>query len=749
MIGLVLSTLILIFPASLVQTQSSGISFNKSDSEDYSDHTAFVRSFGTDDYILLAVKNRLSLTDPKLQNRLSRVHQELNAFEAVLSVIDLGTIISSDLFRRIGADFFSNPETFADLRRTIPGLGRLISSDGQTLGFIIKIDNETLNGFDLEKQLRQMKQVIGIIFSEDPYCYAGGIPVLRAAFERYNLMNALVFGVLGLLFGTLIAFYIFKTLWAGMMVTGVSLVTLIWTCGFMGMFKIPLNLATSLSFGFILVVSTTTVFHIVSKYIQLLKTNSSRIALEKTYDMILQPSFMCALTTSAGFISLTVSPVEMIQQAGIITAIGVMLAFLLTLPITSFCLQKKPMVSNTIFQKHTKDRIDDLVRFFAIAGFRKPKVSVVVGIVFLIIMAWGIPQIRTIKHLTNPMIKNTPEAKDLSYIEEQLSSGTSFSIVISSLDDHFYSRQFWYELAGFEKKIQAIPGVDEVESLTPLIFRIALKLSAAGIMPEVVFKQIMGQTSENDMIRAYLDPALKKMRIVVHIQSQTSDQIEAVLKQVRQQADQAFSHNIKATLSGQLILLKSQTSDLVSSQMKTLLLAVLVITAMMTFQLKSFVLGMLSLIPNIFPLITIFGIMGWFDIPLDPLTIFAAVISFGLSVDDSIHYLTQLKREMINSKQATDIHDCLVNAYHTTSRSLISTTCVLFFSALGLLFSPFTHVFSLGVLISSAALIALMGDLIFMPAFILTVKPINAMLSIKIKKYGMVNDAKTNKKLLP
>ena len=153
----------------------------------------------------------------------------------------------------------------------------------------------------------------------------------------------------------------------------------------------------------------------------------------------------------------------------------------------------------------------------------------------------------------------------------------------------------------------------------------------------------------------------------------------------------------------------------------------------MMVQLKSIVLGVLSLIPNLFPLVTIFGIMGWCHIPLDPLTIFAAVISFGLSVDDSIHFLTQLKREIAASTPEQTVRHCLTAAYDVTSRSLVSTTAVLFFSALGLVFSSFNHVFVLGILISSASIMALVGDLIFMPALILSVKPLNRLLAIKMK----------------
>jgi predicted RND superfamily exporter protein len=740
--GLLLFSLLLLVPASRIRIDNSGVAFNAADTTGYNDYQHFVDAFGNDDYILLAVKNTLFVTDPQLKKRINGINDALTAMPSVLKVIDLGTMESSSLFKLMGLSHFWDKNTFDQLRPVVPGFRRLISHDMKTIAFIVKIDNEALNGFQLEKQLKQMKQIIGTAFPEHPHCYAAGIPVMRAAFERYNLFSALVFGGLGLLFGTLVAVYIFKTLWAAIMVLVASGGALLWTIGIMGSFGIALNLATGLSFGFILVVSTTTVFHILSKYVHLLQNHSPDIALAKGLEIVIRPCFMCALTTSAGFLSLSISPVKMVSQAGLIISLGVMVSFLVTLLISTFCLPQ--FLGPRYFQsrKTNGDVLDHLVGNYAIAGFQAPRTSLWAGIVFFIILAAGIPSIQTVKHLTSPILNRTQEAMDFSYIDEHLSTAYSFSIVLSPFDNTFDSRKFWYELSQFEKRIEGLPGVRGIESLTPLIFRLALNLSPAGVIPEFVYHQMVSNSSQNDLVRSYLEPVSKRLRLVVNIQNNASDEIETLLKRVQADARQTFAQKAGVVLSGQLLLLRSHTTDLVSSQLKTLFLALLVITLLMMFQLNSFVLGLLSLIPNLFPLITIFGIMGWFHIPLDPLTIFAAVISFGLSVDDSIHFLTQLKRELMALDKEGDIRTCLMNAHAITARSLVATTAVLFLSCLGLLFSSFSHVFSLGVLISSASLIALIGDLIFMPAAILTIKPLNQLLSFQIKPLVDLNGQK-------
>lgn len=734
MTGMIIVSMMLIMPASQVQIDPSGVTFNAAGTDGYKDYLVFVESFGTDDYILLAVKNDLNVTDSEFKNRIHSVNTQLTSIDSVIKVIDLSTLESSDMIKFMNISHFWDQKTLIHLYKIIPGLNRLISNDMKTIAFIVKIDNETLNGFQLGTQLKKMKHIIETAFPEYPRCYAAGTPVLRAAFERHNLVSALVFGSFGLLFGALLSLYIFKTLWAAVMVMLTSLGSLLWTLGIMGIFDIALNLATGLSFGFILVVSTTTVFHIISKNIQLLKNNSKDIALIKTFEIVLRPCFLCALTTSAGFLTLTISPVKMVQQAGIIISTGVVLAFLLTLVITSFSLPRFFIFNGSIVFKTKNDLLERIVKNYAVIGFKKPGLSLLTGFLIFIFMVMGIPKIQTVKHLTSPFIKTTQEAEDLVFIEQHISSATSFSIVLTSRNNSFSSRKFWYDLHTFEKKMKSINGIQTVESLTPFIFRMALKLSPIGIKPEIVFNQVLSNSYGNDYTRVYLDPDQERIRIIVHIQNKTSDQIEAILKQVEDEAKKTFANKVGVRISGQLLLLRSQTSDLVSSQLKTLFLALFVITLLMVIQLKSFVLGLLSLIPNLFPIVTIFGIMGWFQIPLDPLTIFAAVISFGLSVDDSIHYLTQFKKEIFSSRHGSKIQDCLTSAFDMTSRALISTTAVLFFSSLGLIFSSFTHVFSLGILIASASIIALIADLIFMPALILKFKTVNHLLSRKLNK---------------
>jgi len=162
-------------------------------------------------------------------------------------------------------------------------------------------------------------------------------------------------------------------------------------------------------------------------------------------------------------------------------------------------------------------------------------------------------------------------------------------------------------------------------------------------------------------------------------------------------------------------------SPLVKSQIFSLIVALSAITVLMVIQFRSVRLGLLSLIPNVVPLVTVFGTMGWMGIELDMMTIFVASASIGLSVDDTIHYLHQFRTQIARGGPGLNVAHYLTRAYRTVARALISTSVILFFTFMVLTFSPFTPQRDFGILCAIAMVTALVGDLVLLPSIILTV----------------------------
>jgi len=186
-------------------------------------------------------------------------------------------------------------------------------------------------------------------------------------------------------------------------------------------------------------------------------------------------------------------------------------------------------------------------------------------------------------------------------------------------------------------------------------------------------------------------------------------------------------------VTGDLAVFAGQTSDLIRDQIHSMAIAAVVITVLMMIQMGSVVLGLISLIPNIPPLAAVFGMMGWFGISLDGVTVFAATVVLGLAVDNTIHFLTQLKRE-IKFHPEIGVEACVRKAYRLTAKQILSWSTVILMGFLALAVSPFRPVVLFGLLGGVAISMGLFGDLIFIQSLILASARIRESITKLIQK---------------
>jgi predicted RND superfamily exporter protein len=207
------------------------------------------------------------------------------------------------------------------------------------------------------------------------------------------------------------------------------------------------------------------------------------------------------------------------------------------------------------------------------------------------------------------------------------------------------------------------------------------------------------------------------------IKNDPNHPIGETISQVQDAADDIMGPDVAASVTGDMVLVYSQTEMLIRDQVKSIFIAALLITILMMIQLRSFVLGLICLIPNIPPVAAVFGLMGWFGISLDMVTVFAATVAIGLAVDNTIHYLTQLKREITLNPELS-VEENVFRTYRYTARQIASWSVVVILGFLALTVSPFRPVVFFGILGSFAIILGLFGDLVFLPALILTSKRI-------------------------
>jgi hypothetical protein len=156
------------------------------------------------------------------------------------------------------------------------------------------------------------------------------------------------------------------------------------------------------------------------------------------------------------------------------------------------------------------------------------------------------------------------------------------------------------------------------------------------------------------------------------------------------------------------------------SQIRSFASALILITIMMFFVCRDMKLTLISLIPNLFPIIVTFGIMGWFNIPLDAATIMIASVTIGLSVDDTIHFITWFRR---SREAGMDTRESVLQSFKDAGKPIVMTSVVLCLSYLVLITASVKPIIAFGSLASLAMFFALVGVLFILPALILIIKP--------------------------
>lgn len=174
------------------------------------------------------------------------------------------------------------------------------------------------------------------------------------------------------------------------------------------------------------------------------------------------------------------------------------------------------------------------------------------------------------------------------------------------------------------------------------------------------------------------------------------------------------------TLTGTSVVASEGTQYLVNNLLSSIVFAIISIAILMSFLFSSFRMVVVSMIPNIIPMIVTAGIMGWFNIPLKPSTLLIFSIALGITVDNTIHFLAKYRQELKQKKW--DLKDCVAMSIRETGLSIIYTSVILFFGFIVFIFSDFGGTQALGYLSAITYFVALFTNLILLPCLLLTLE---------------------------
>jgi len=320
---------------------------------------------------------------------------------------------------------------------------------------------------------------------------------------------------------------------------------------------------------------------------------------------------------------------------------------------------------------------------------------------------------------------------DASAAAESLSGGgDDIFDEFDEFDEEAGSEKYWFtaekmrRVRAVHRSLESLPETGKVMSLANIL-AVAERLNGGEVLDSFELALLYSETPDEFkklLVSPYVSVEHDEVRFSVRVRdSEETLRRDALLKQIRRELGGILDVDSgRVHLSGLLVLYNNMLQSLFGSQIVTLGITMLVLTAMFLVLFRSLRIAVIAMFPNVLSIAAVLGVMGWLNIPLDMMTITIAAISVGIAVDDTIHYIHRFKSEFEKDRSYTNtMHRCHGSIGHAMYYT--SVTIIIGFSILGL--SSFIPCVYFGLLTGLAMLIALIAALTLLPRLLILTKP--------------------------
>lgn len=691
----------------------------------------FVKAFETDDsFMLIAVKRSKGAFD---QHFLKQFH------DFTLKTRDLPHVRQSTSLTKISypirtpfaittipAIHLGDPTQYAGDSARLVNDERfklnLISADGKTLVIYLKMTDRM--SFDQAKEFLNALDKLAAQYDFEEYHYMGR-PYFQKELIELQMWEVAKSALISGMLVTILLWFIYRRFWGVVVSVSSILLGMLLFLGFMGILGREFNALSALYPVLMIIVGTSDVIHILSKYVDELRKGLPRNrAIRVTIREIGLATLMTSATTAIGFLSLLTNRVTPIRDFGINAAIGVMIAYLTVIFFTTVFLSF--FDADQIAKIGSRQANWDKAMLWIYNYTRlKPQQIVLASAVALALSAWGISKITTDYEVINNLPRDGKITADFHFFEHELSGFRPMEFA-GYVQGDYRTNDFAVvkEIDKLETYLRQFPDIQAIGSVTA-VYK-TLNQMFGNNNPNAY--RLPEEEARFNQYSRYADkiPQLD-MNVLVstdgtkaRITSRVKDIGAESIKSLGQRIEGWIQNNIDSTiirfkLTGTGLLIDKNAEYVRANLLKGIGFAILLIGSLMALLFLNFRMLIISLIPNIFPLLFGAAFLGFAGVELEAgISIIFSVI-FGIAVDDSIHFLSKFKlarQKGLNKEEALRI------TFLETGKPIVLTTVLLFFGFLIMLFSAHPTTATVGWLISITLVTALICDLFMLPVLI-------------------------------
>ena len=597
----------------------------------------------------------------------------------------------------------------------------IISKDFKHFTLII-VPKEINNGFkryEYENKIFHKLDTLGL--NKNLKGYGGDFAVdLMQFHESLTIMNYIIPAII--IFGFILLYIMYRS-WVAVVLSAMTMMmTNSITMGVFSALGFDYNLFASVIPTLMMALNTAFAIHLYSAFQTEQIHHDFKTALKKAVEEVRRPSFYSALTTAIGMGSLSFSDLPSMRAVGVVACGGTMLLYFLVLYyipnlLDTFCSKKwKVPVEGSSFNKYISQIIN--------LNEKHPGKIILFFVSFLIICSILIFKVEAESNVYKFFAEDHELNQSKDLIKKNFSGVTTVNLILEDLDSklYFVSPELHQKLDQLKKDILNIDKVTRVFGPTDIIKQFHWAFHAEDekyyAVPET--KELIEQylfIYDGTDLYDFLSRDFHTIKFTINLSVEGANAIQDVVAEIHEFiSKEHFPKNIRLTLSGYGKVFSDQEDIVVNDLYKSLYLSLTLIFLVVLVIWRNIWLGILGMIPNIAPILVMFGIMGLCGIFLDIGTAMIASVTLGIAIDDTIHIVTGIRKRI---KEGLSPKEAVSKTIYSSGRAVIITTLILSSQFLAMLFSEFMPLMYFGVLTFVGMVSALIFDLFFLPALII------------------------------
>lgn len=687
------------------------------------------RNYGSQDFLLVAVHAQDTVFNPQTLKKiweLSEVLQTLPSqwVEEVRSFFNSEVIAGSDNALTVGPAATTLPQTAEEIeafRKVVLGervLNRIfVSQDERTALVILEEDPRIINSDQSLAMTEEVERMVEPYQGPESIRLSGG-PYIMAYVRKAMIrdLRVLIPFAVGLLL--VVLFLSFRQLRGMLLPVTVTLVSVVWTLGVMALLGFQMTIVSVVIPVILIAIVNADSIHILTRYQEALHDEpDQRKALLAALETISEPVIYTSLTSAVGFVGLATAYSVIIQQFGLATAIGIMFGMVLSLTLLPALLILLPARSAQHLSRRPAIGSGWHLR-------RRPlQLMLAAAAVAFLVSLLGVSRIEINNNPLDYVRADLPMVQSAHFIEDTFGGSLTLRVSLGGGEpDRWKDPQWLGQVEAFQAYVEGLPYTGPTLSVVDVVKEINQSLHsddpAYGVIPDttravaqsLLLFEFSGGTSLGSLVKSDYSAG----QVTITIRSLPLKLLTPLIQAIRDYLGAHFA-GVSYEITGQPMFGLRLGQTLVTSQLSSLLLTLVLVWGMMWALAHSLRLSLISIVPLAFSVVAMFGVMGFFGIALDIGTVMVASVAIGIGVDFAVHFIAQYRQ----ARQQHPPEVSIERALQITWRPLVYNALSVGLGFSVMLFSQFTANIAFGALMGLTLVVALAATLGLLPALLL------------------------------